>query len=94
MIWLKRLAMLAFVLGSFGLLWREVHHSPVKVKKQWFVSNLKQLKGKTTHLRRKQQHLRRQIVGLQYDQRVIENEIREQLDFKRKGELTLVLPSR
>ena len=94
MIWLKRLALLTFLVGSVGLLWREIHHSPIKVKRQWFEKSLQRLQQKTTRLRRKKHQLRRQIVGLQYDQRVIENEVREQLDFKRKGELTLVLPSR
>lgn len=94
MSWKQVTFLIGLVVATWGVVWWVSHQSKAPHNYRWFVKELPKQKSVNQQLKRKNQHLRRKVMALRYDQRTIAREIRDQLSLSKKGEVILYLPKK
>ena len=77
---------------SLGSSWWLLYHSKAAKNHKWFQQKVVQQQKQNADLKRHNQLLKRRVMALKYDHRVIERTARDHLSLTREGEIILILP--
>ncbi len=77
---------------TFALSWSLWNNPRALRNYQLFKEKAAQLQMKVQREQAINEHLKRRIMAMQYDHRIIEQAIRDHLSFVRKGESVVILP--
>lgn len=78
--------------GSLTFSWSIITKSQATHNYQWFKQKSATLREKTIKERKLNEKLKRRIMALRYDHRIIEQTIRDHLSLTREDEIIIVLP--
>ncbi|HAA58431.1 MAG TPA: hypothetical protein DCE42_26950 [Myxococcales bacterium] len=88
----QKWVLLAMMVGTLFVSWTLVKNSSALRNYRWFKAKVVEQKKITAKEQSINEQLRRKVVALQYDHRVIERVARDHLSLTREGEIIVILP--